>query len=218
MTERLPVPNGPRIRDTSVAEADLVVLPAGELLARIHPLAGPHPVAWNRFRGFGPTSSRFDHHTRPRREHATRRIAYVTWGADAFTTAIAELFQDESRGVGPVDRRARHPSFTTFELDRAVRLLDLDGGWVTRAGGNQAIRTGSRLRARDWARAIHRHHPDIEGLAYGSSVWGPGRCAALWERAEPAIPARPSGYRMLDDPALDVPLANAAADLGTYTI
>lgn len=169
-------------------------------------------------RSYGPTMSRFDHHTTPRRAHPARSIAYLTHGPTRFVAAIAEYFQDANGGVGPIDRSDRQPAITQFELVGDLRLLDLDGGWVTRAGGNQAIISGRRSRAREWARAIYSEHPSLQGLAFGSSVWGPGHCIALWDRGSSVIPAAPLTSRTLDDPVLDVALANAALALGTYLL
>ncbi len=72
--------------------------------------------------------------------------------------------------------------------------------------------------AREWARAIYRHHGTLQGVAYGSSVWGPGSCVALWERAEPAFPAHPTAVRTLDDPSILPAVSNAASELSTYVL
>jgi hypothetical protein len=73
--------------------------------------------------------------------------------------------------------------------------------------------------SRDWARAIYRHHRDkVMGLAHGSSVWGPGRCVALWETAAPALAAAPISSRLLSDPAMEDAVDNAAEELATYTL
>lgn len=216
MSERLPAPNGPRIKDTTIGADDLVVLKAGEKLTRIHELAGPHPVAWNEFRAWGPTRSRFDHQPPPPREHSTRRVAYFTFGETAFTAALAEYFQDDGGGIQPFDLVYRRPHMSVVSIALEVRVLDLGGGWVTRAGGNQAICAGSHRVAREWTRAIYRHHSDLGGLAWGSSVWGAGRCLALWERALTAFPSAPDLHRALNDTAMAVPIAAAAEELGTY--
>lgn len=214
----MPPPVTARVRDTPMEPDDLLVLPVGTRVVRVHPLGGTHPVAWNEFRSWGPTRSRFDHHTLPVRSHPTRRVAYVTHGATAFTAALAEYFQDDGGGVLPLALTFRRPAASVIDLVADVRLLNLDRGWVTRAGGNQAIGTGSRVRSRQWARAIYRHHSDIAGLAYRSSVWGPGLCVALWERAEGAFPHAPEATRTLDDPYLAVPIAAAAIHLKTYPL
>jgi hypothetical protein len=218
LSERLNAPDRARIADTKVRPSDVVDLSAGTRVARIHALGGPRPMPWNGMRSYGPTTSRFDHHTLPRRSHPTRSIAYLTYGPTRFVAALAEYFQDANGGVGPIDRSNRQPAITQFELAADVHLLDLDSGWVTRAGGNQAIISGRRSRAREWARAIYAEHPSIEGVAFGSSVWGPGRCIALWDRGSRAIPAAPLTSRTLDDPVLNAALANAAIALGTYLL
>ncbi|MCC5951145.1 MAG: RES domain-containing protein [Acidimicrobiia bacterium] len=218
MSERLLRPDAGRIRDTAPGAHDLAKLPAGATLVRVHPLGGVHPSAWNELRSFGPTKSRFDHQPPPRRNHPRRRIGYLTTGPTAFVAALAEHFQDDSGRVGPFDLAIGLPTITLFETAEDLTLLDLDAGWVTRAGGNQAIRSGPRGVCRDWARAIYRHHTTLHGLAFGSSVWGPGRCIVMWERATGVFPAAPTATRRLDDPALAPAVMNAALTLGTYVL
>lgn len=145
-------------------------------------------------------------------------MLYATYGRMAFTAALAECFQDDSGRAGPIDAHRNIPAMTIFPLEEPVQLLHLDSGWVTRAGGNQAIRSGPRARAREWARAIYRAYPDIAGVAYGSSIWGPGPCVALWERAEHALPPSPEATRLLADNAMEPALAAAAEELGTYVL
>lgn len=218
MSEHLPRPDAARIRDTVPTAEEIAVLPPGTTFVRVHPLGGTHPTGWNELRSFGPTKSRFDHQPLPRRNHPTRRIAYLTTGPNAFVAALAEYFQDDGGGVSPFDLALRLPTITLFETASELTLLDLDGGWVTRAGGNQAIRTGPRCVRRDWARAIYRHHSNLHGIAFGSSVRGPGRCVAVWERAAAVFPATPTATRRLDDPAIAPAVMNAALTLGTYVL
>jgi hypothetical protein len=217
LSERLPAPDSARVAATKPRRTELVRLEPGTVVVRVYALGGRNRSAWNELRAFGPTKSRFDHHTLPRRIHPTRAIAYLATGPAAFTAAIAEYFQDDAGGVGPIDRHRHRPAISVFELARPVTLLDLDSGWVTRAGGNQAIRTGVRARSREWARAIYRHHP-VDGLLYGSSVWGPGRCVAVWERGRAAFPPAPAATRTLDDPHLAVAVASAAVELGAVWV
>ncbi len=166
----------------------------------------------------GPTSSRFDHHPEPRGHHPNHAIAYLAVGPRRFVGGIAEYFQDAAGGVGPLDVLRHRPVITQFRTAAGLRLLDLDSGWVTRAGGNQAIISGPRSRARAWARCIYLGHEALDGLAYRSSVWGPGRCVALWERGRRAFPASPGTSRSLADPTLTAAVASAARELGTFVV
>lgn len=221
MSEVLPPPVGPRIRDTSITSRDVVVLEGGTRLIRAHLLAGTHPASWDTFRRFGPTRSRFDHHQPPPRAHGTRSIAYVTYGdggprSNPFTAVLAELFQDDGGGVMPFDLTRDAPHVSVFEITRRLRLLDLASGWVTRAGGNQAISSEARSTARAWARLIYlHHHSSIDGVAYHSSVWPPGRCAALWQGARSAFPVEPLKSDALDAAGLRIAVAHAAEELRT---
>ena len=135
-----------------------------------------------------------------------------------FTTAIAETYQDGSGAVGPIDRSRNDNTFTLLEVAAPVVLLDLESGWLTRAGGNQAVCSGPRHRSREWARAIHSSPHPVCGLAYNSSVWGPGRCVALWEPGAAVFPPDPLATRRLMDPGLAPALANAAIRLRTFVI
>ena len=218
MSERLPLPVSGRIRDTPPVDGECVVLPEGTPMVRVHPRGGATALAWNELRAFGPTNSRFDHQPPPPRRHPRRRIGYFTVGPDAFVAALAECFQDAADGVGPLDLTTRRPVITVFETTMALTLVDLDSGWVTRAGGNQAIQSGPRAVTRAWSRAVYRHHHGLHGLAYRSSVWGPGRCVALWERGAGALPAGPTATRPLDDPGLTLAVLDAANRLGTVAL
>lgn len=218
MSERLAPPNRVRISTVGLRHDEVMLLRAGTRVARVHATAGPHPAAWDDMRFFGPTTSRFDHHTAPRRIHPTRSIAYLTYSETRFVAALAEYFQDANGGVGPIDRSFRAPMHSQFELASELLLLDLDSGWVTRAGGNAALVSGPRGRSRQWSQAIYALYPDVAGLLYTSSVWAPGRCIALWDRGHGAFPAAPLTSRLLSDPVLEAALANAALTLGSYLI
>ncbi|MEE9386096.1 MAG: hypothetical protein V3V08_22010 [Nannocystaceae bacterium] len=159
----------------------------------------------------GPTTSRFDHHTRPKRVQ-TRGILYATDGPDAIGTALAEVFQTTAH----IDRHANRPWLVAFELGANVALLDTTGRWPVRAGGNMAINSGSRPRAREWSLAIYRQYSKVEGIAYASSLTN-GPCLALYERAKHAMPTAPVLNRPLSDPALFPGLTKIAATLN-FTI
>lgn len=196
------------------------MIAAHTTLWRIHHQGGAHPTGWDQLRHYGPTPSRFDHHPPPPRLHTDHGIVYLTVGARAFVTAIAERFQDaDGGGIGPIERRADVPALTAFDAATDLQVLDLTSGWTTRAGGNQAICSGPRPACQAWARAIHHAHGHhVHGLSWTSSVYGEGHCIAIWASADRVFPAEPRFSRDLADARLDTPLAVAAQTLGTYTI
>ncbi|MGI8416577.1 MAG: hypothetical protein ACR2P2_10340 [Nakamurella sp.] len=105
------------------------------------------------------------------------------------------------------------PYFAVFESTWPLRLLDLgDSDWVTRAGGNAS---GVRSRSREWARAVYRHYrcESLDGVIYPSSNIPIARVAALWERAEDALPARPELNEPLSHLGLRAAMEAFAADL-----
>lgn len=218
MSQRLPAPDHDRILATKPRNSEVTLLPRRTRLTRLHFLGGAHPSDWHAFRTWGPTTSRFDHHPEPVGDHPAYGILYAGIGNAAFTTVLAECFASGSDSVGPIDRGRNRPMLTIFSLEDELRLLRLEGGWVTRAGGNQAICSGERDRARMWAREIHSCFADIDGVTYTSSVWGPGTCVALWERAARALPATPDAIRPLGDPSLATALAAAAIGLGVALV
>jgi hypothetical protein len=128
-------------------------------------------------------------------------------------TCLAECFVE--RGVVELTRDA--PYFTLFRLAAPIRLLDIaDSDWVARAGGNGAIASGLRSTARDWARAIYRHYTGsnaVDGIVYTCSIIPSARSVVLWERAAPALPARPSFTRPLVDGALRAEIESYCTEL-----
>ena len=187
------------------------VCPAGSRLWRIYFRGGTYPTSWNELRTFGPTGSRFDHHTPPKRVQA-RGIAYATSGPAAILTALAEVFQETRH----IDRRRGEPWLAAFELSADVKLLDTSGDWPGQAGGSMAINSGSRSRARAWSRVIYASYPDAGGVWYPSSLKNQP-CAALYERAARALPASPAFNEPLDSPKLFAGLTVLAKRLN-YTL
>lgn len=208
MTERLPQPDTAKF--PPLEDGDVRCLRPGTLLGRVHAAAGRHPAAWDEFRAFGPTTSRFDHHPEPSRVHPTRAVMYAAPAlrdADGailpvLRTCLAECFRD--RGVVELARDSPH--FALFETTRELRLLDVaDSLWITKAGGNAAISSGARSTARAWARAIYRHYKDadaVDGIIYTCSNIPVARSMVLWERAKDAVPVRPAGHHPLASAAL----------------
>jgi hypothetical protein len=101
-----------------------------------------------------------------------------------------------------------------FELRGDLTLLDLTGVWPTRAGASMALHSGPRSRTRPWSRAIYGAYPEVQGLHYASPMHAHRPAVALYERALPALPARPAFHRPLSDAALLADLDRAARQLG----
>ena len=186
---------------------DAYRLEAGVTLWRIYFRAGKRATAWNAFRYIGPTDSRFDHHTYPKRTQ-DRGIIYATTGRDAIGTALAETFQDTRL----VDRHRDEPWIVGFGLAKDVMLLDTGGNWPVRAGGNMAINSGSRKKAQGWSRAIYLSYPNIHGILYPSSLTNQ-LCVALYERAAKNLPVRPAFNESLASPKLFAGLTQLASRL-----
>ena len=184
---------------------DITTLPAGEKLWRVYFRSGPHPTTWNNFRKYGPTNSRFDHQTHPKRVQQ-RAIIYL---AEDGPTCIAEVFQD----TRTIDRLRNNPWIVRFETMRDVQLLNLTNLWPTKAGASMAINSGSKAKARKWSKAIYSAYPNVEGLLYGSAMHANQLAVAFYDRAETAMPVTPAFNRALVDPGMITVLSNAAVKL-----
>jgi hypothetical protein len=187
------------------------VLPAGTRLWRVYFTGGTHPGAWNAFRFFGPTTSRFDHQDLPRRVQAKG----IIYAAVEPRTCLAEVFQ----ATRVIDRHSGQPWLVGFDTATEVALLDLTGTWPTQAGASMAINSGFRPRAQSWSRLIAATYTDLHGIYYPSSMHANRPSVALYERAQAmgVMPAAPMFNRALADRALASRLGSAAAVLG-YSI
>jgi len=189
---------------------DILALPAGTRLWRIYFRGGAHPGAWDQMRAFRPLSdARFDHHAKLQGVQE-REIFYAAIGNQAIATCIAEVFQEGRL----VDTGRRDTCLACFELTDEVPLLSLQGRWPTRAGASANINSGPRRRCRRWSRVIYDAYPDIAGLLYASSMNGNEPAIALYERADPSLPAAPVFDRPLSEAALLLPLERIASSLG----
>ncbi|MBI4730512.1 MAG: RES domain-containing protein [Acidobacteria bacterium] len=209
MEELPPPPPGTAL--PPIRRGETRALEAGTRLWRVHFVAGPRAAAWNGFRDHGPAATaRFDHHLTTGQGRAIYYAA-ANEAPDRRTAAIAcvaEAFQD----TRTIDPRRGEPWLVGFALASRLLVLDLTAAWLTRAGGNQAISSGSRATARAWSRAIYER--DVHGVAYRPSTYGPGWAVALYELAIPAVPPRPKIHKPLADPGLAGFLRRAADELG----
>ena len=97
-----------------------------------------------------------------------------------------------------------------------VELLDLMGGFATRAGASMGLMTGARSVSRNWARGFYDAYPDLQGIRYPSSMYANAAALVLNDRAETrgVIPDQSGFHRALDDAAQLTLLKNAARQLG----
>jgi hypothetical protein len=200
-------PEPPPLAQLAALSPAVRTLPAGTRLWRIYFQSGRHPTAWNAFRQFGPISvSRFDHHLPP----AATQGRGILYASPDGSVPFAEVFQDGR----VIDRTRDGPWLVAFDLEVPVALLDLAGAWPTRAGASAAINSGPRPRARRWSQRIYEAYPVVVGLWYRSSMGGNRPAVALYERAAPALPARPVFHRSLADSALTAIVLRAARRFG----
>jgi len=197
------------------------MLPSGSALARIWFSTGRYPSGFARFRYFGPTASRFDHHLPGpggRGQSGPRGILYAVYADGdrlAFATALAEVFQE----TRTVELSHEGPRIAVFRTLRDLPLLDLTGHWTTRIGAHAGLSSGPREITREWSRDFYAAYPDIEGIRYRSSMSG-GRsiAVALYERSLSAIPSAPFSDRPLGDRTTRRTLIQVAALLGYQVV
>jgi hypothetical protein len=205
-------PNSPGASALAEIAPVLITLPAGSALARVYYTSSAHPLAWNQFRSFGPLNFRWDHHlpTAAGEPHEQGRAVY--YAAANAVTCLAELFQATRR----IDRVYQAPWLVVFNTLRPLLLLDLTGDFATRMGASMAIHSGSRGRARGWARDLYQAFAEAEGIVYASSMHLGAPAFALNERAlrAPLFPQHPEFHRALADDVLLDPLKHAAQGLG----
>lgn len=187
----------------------ILILAADTKLARIYFAAGSHPSCWNKFRSFGPTAARWDHHLASARSVAVEQDRAVFYCAPDIDTCVAEVFQATRR----IDRTRDAPWLVVLSLREAVTLLDIRGTFATKMGASMAIHSGPRSRARAWARELYDAYPDIQGLYYSSSMNGHAPAVALNERAQRAMPEQPQLHRALNDDMLTETLQQIALRL-----
>ncbi|MFD5600666.1 RES family NAD+ phosphorylase [Leucobacter sp. NPDC058333] len=206
MSERLPAPDTSRFPDLASDASWVRELATGTGFARIFKAGGPHPAAWYDFRTYGPVDARFDPHPEPPGDYPECGVMYAalesrattSTGGDplaAFAACLLEVFQS----TRIVRRGDDDSTLVIFENARPLRLLDLsDSDWITVAGGNAAISSGDHSDARSWARAIHAHYPELDGIVSASSVVPTARVVALWSTAADALPRHPLARLRLD--------------------
>jgi hypothetical protein len=205
-------PNSPGTAALSALTPAIHALHAGSTLARVYYARSPYPQSWNQFRHFGPLNSRWDHHVPELAGNSRAQERGIFYAAAHAKTCLAEVFQATRR----IDRVFQAPRLVVFETQATLKLLDLTGDFATRMGASMAIHSGSRGRARGWARDLYDAYPQIQGILYAASMAGGAPAMAFNERAlqVPLFPAHPKFHRALEDDALLDPLKHAAHELG----
>jgi hypothetical protein len=173
---------------------------------------GRHPTRWNAFRHFGPVNARWDHHLLNKGGEACAQERGVYYAAADAKTCFAETFQHTRR----IDRAFQAPWLVVIETVSPTVLVDLTGDFATRMGASMGIHSGSRERARGWARDLYDAFKEIQGIQYASSMHGGAVAFAFNERAmrSPFFDAHPLLHRALADDVMVDPLKHAAQALG----
>jgi RES domain len=205
-------PNSPGAITLARLDPAVSILAGGTALARVYFSRGAHPQAWNQLRYFGPLNSRWDHHVPSVAGNPRAQARGIYYAARDAKTCLAEVFQATRR----IDRVFQTPCLVVFETLATLKLLDLTGDFATQVGASMAIHSGSRSRARGWARDLYEAYPQTQGILYSASMHGGRAAIALNERAltEPLFPAHPLFHRALTDDAMLDPLKHAALELG----
>ena len=205
-------PDPPGVDKVGEVAPALKTLKGGTTLARVYFTGGDHPTRWDAFRRFGPLGSRFDHHEFDRIGGPRIQARSILYCATEASTCFAEVFQETRR----INRTRRSPWLAIFVLKRDLMLLDLTGTFPTRVGASMAINTGSRMRARLWAKTFYAAYESIQGIYYPSSMNGNRPAVALNDRAERSgcMPAHPEFNRALADDLLVDVLKHCAHEMG----
>lgn len=170
------------------------VLTVQDVLWRIHRTQGPHVVAWNALRTFGPVATgRYDPHPLPPGASGEG----VTYAAGDIATALAEVFQV----TRVIDTASSAPQLTAWTPVRPLRLLNLTATWAVRNQASAQLNAAPRRTCQNWARAIRAAWPDLDGLRAVSTMTG-SPTTVLWTPAATSFPALPGFSRPLSHPVI----------------
>lgn len=153
-------------------------------------------MAWDELRWNGPISSnRWDPQPGPLSARSTAGVSYT---APDYTTAFAEIFQND-RALTLTAERA----LSSWLPARPLELLNLTGGsgsgdWAVRHGASASLPQAPKSTCRAWASAIHEQLGEqIDGLLVPSTVTG-DQMVVLYTRSVDAFPIAPSISRTLE--------------------
>lgn len=175
-------------------------------LWRIHRTTGHHRQRWDELRAYGPIRTmRWDPHPTP---PGVQPASAVSYAATDVVTAFAEAFQNRRAITISADQ-----ALAGWVPSRPLRLLDLTGNWLLHNHASASLSAGRKDRCRNWAQAIRRTWPDLDGLWVGSTMTG-APMVVLYPPARDAFPASPQLSRPLDSPVLAGVVAHVHDTLG----
>lgn len=140
--------------------------------ARIHS-AAYHPVFFGR-----STDNRFNC---PDQSYGVLYLAHDLAGA-----WVETIRKPQHRAVSVSWLRDKR-RWARIEVNRPLRLVNLTGSDLVKLEIDNRINTGSYRVAQAWARALHDHPEEPDGLRYVSRHNPSQLCVALFDRAEDAV-------------------------------
>lgn len=175
-------------------------------LWRLRTTHGPHPLAWDELREYGPLlTMRWDPHPDPVQVHPGVGVSYA---APDIVTVVAEVFQKTRRVVASTSAL----ELVGWQPVRPLQLLDLTGTWLLRNRAAHSLTGGPRATCRGWARAIYATWPDLDGLVV-TSTWTGKPMLVLFTQAQSSFPTLPAFSRLASDPLGSSLLTLAAREL-----
>lgn len=129
----------------------------------------------------------------------------VLYAANDDFGAFVEVFGHRT-GVRAVDvTEVRSRDLSWLHATRPLRLVELTGSGLTRLGADGRIFAGDYGPARAWARALHDHPDQPDGLLYAARHDETRLCVAIFDRARIALTEEWRGN--LGDPLLAARIA-----------
>ena len=174
MTATHPEPPG------NVASLRLLVRQVGHGWYRLH-RAGRGPLYFGK-----QARNRFD---APAGEFGVLYVAKDAHGA------FIETFGHETGRVPFVtEAELRERELCVVTATRKLGLVDLSAEGLARMGADAELTSGSDYAlSRRWASALHGHPRKVDGILYRARHDPARSCAAIFDRAEPALSAKRSG-------------------------
>jgi hypothetical protein len=149
---------------------------------------------WCRIHGVAYDPLYFGKQPRNRFDAPAGEFGVLYVARDAHGAFIETFGHDTGRTPFVTEKELRSRELSIVRASRALRLVDLRGAGLARIGADAELTSGPDYElARRWALALHSHPRKPDGILYRARH-DPGRtCAAIFDRAEPAITADRTG-------------------------